>query len=69
MKSIDGPPVVTGEVHDLILGLVKSGMKRLMEKSSVMPRQPFIEMLKKWPDNEELSFEDLRLKTLMALCL
>ena len=60
-----------GEVCDLIMGLVKSGTKKPMEKSSVMLRQPFIEILKKLSDNEELSFEDLRLKTLtsVALCL
>ena len=62
---------VNRQVRHVMEGLVKSGTCNPMQKSSTMPRQPFVELFTSWPENVHLSTEHLRLKciTLMALCL
>ncbi|KAJ8042572.1 hypothetical protein HOLleu_09351 [Holothuria leucospilota] len=55
----------------LVEALVKSGTKKPMHRSQVMPIAPFRELFTRWPNNDQLSIKDLRLKTitLMALVL
>ena len=64
-------PMDSVYIHMLISALVKSTTFKLLNKSSVMPVKPFAELFKKWPVNEQLSINDLRLKVicLMALTL
>ena len=67
--AIDHPSPIDADVRKLINGLVKSGTTQLMQKSLVMPRKPFIDLFKSWPENRELGLEYLRLKTLTLLAL
>lgn len=64
-------PSRTTEIQRLISALVKSGTTMGMNRSSVMPIQPFTELFLAWPDNQTLSLKDLRAKciTLLALTL
>ena len=57
------------DVRKLIKGLVKSGTVEHRQRSHVMPTQPFIQLFKTWPDNEELSMDSLRLKTITLMAL
>ena len=67
--GIDSP--VNTQVRHVMDGLIKSGTTRPLQRSGVMPRQPFMDLFMRKPENLMLSTEQLRLKciTLMALCL
>ena len=68
---MDHQSPIDSDVRAVINGLGKSGMTRPMKKSATIPRRPFMELFQSWPDNDMLSTERLRLKsiTLMALAL
>ena len=70
-QALDHPSPIDSDVRKLIAGLVKSGTTEVMRRSLIMPRQPFMELFERWPDNDNLSLEYLRLKvlTLMSLVL
>ena len=59
------------DVQKLMSALVKSGTQAPRCRSKVMPVSPFTSLFESWPDAEELSIQDLRLKTvcLLALCI
>ena len=67
--ALDQPSPVDQDVRKLINGIVKSGTKEVMKRSSVMPREPFMNLFKSWPENDNLSLEFLRLKTLTLMSL
>ena len=60
---------VDDDVHRLITGLIKSGTQAPMEKSKVLPRQPFLELFMLWDENNKLSNWALQLKCLVLLAL
>ena len=67
--ALDTPSPVTQDVRKLIDGLIKGGTAEPMEKSHVMPREPFVRLFHSWPKNEDLPTDKLRLKTLTLLAL
>lgn len=56
-------------VRILCSALIKSSTKSPMQKSSVMPIQPFYAMFEAWPENEHLALEKLRMKCICLLAL
>ena len=62
---------VLGDYHVqlLITALVKSGTSLPMQRSQVMPIEPFRDLFLRWPSNSELAVKDLRLKTITLLVL
>lgn len=69
-KSFGVYNVIDNEyVQLLITALVKSGTRKPMAKSNVMPIQPFRDLFLSWPSNEHLCIKDLRLKTISLLAL
>ena len=57
------------DVQKLMDSIVKSKTLQPMERSKVMPTQPFTDMFMKWQDNENLPTEALRLKVVTLLAL
>ena len=71
-KAFDMPNIMeTAVIQMLFTALVKSATQKPMTKSLVMPIKPFRDLFCGWPENENLSIKQLRLKaiTLMALTL
>lgn len=60
---------VTPEINRLLVGLVKSGTRRPMQRSSAMPVDPFMDLFRSWPGNYRLTLKQLRLKVLTLLAL
>ena len=59
-NAMDLQSPMSQEVSSLINGLVKSGTVKLIEKSMVLPRKPFVDMFNSWPDNMSMNLESLR---------
>ena len=55
----------------LVDALIKTGTYTPMQRSKVMPIEPFRELFRQWPENAQLCIKELRLKaiTLLALLL
>ena len=67
--AIDSPSPASHNVQKMIKGSIKCGTVDPMIKSKVLPRQPFMDMFMKLPDNKELDMEYLHLKTITLLAL
>ena len=68
-QALKIPDPVTEDILKLSTALVKSCTSKLMQRSKVMPVEPFTELFLAWPGNWCLSLEDLRLKTITLLAL
>ena len=68
-KAVDRVSPVNNDVVKLVEGLVKSGTVEPMRRTPVLPVAPFLELFRKWGDNEDLSLWSLRLKTLTLLSI
>lgn len=57
------------DVRRFLQALIKSGTVKPMKHSSVMPVEKFHGLFCDWPDNDQLSEKQLRLKTITLLAL
>ena len=63
-------PMLNNDIQRLITGLIKSGTKRPLKRTEVMPITPFVDYFKKvQPDNANLSLKELRLKAITLISL
>lgn len=53
----------------LCTALVKSGTVSPMQRSHVMPVEPFTDLFRGWPNNSELSIKQLRLKAITLFAI
>ena len=60
---------VSENIHVFVQALTKSGTKSPMQKTPVMPVDLFHDLFNGWPDNDNLSVKDLRLKAVCLLAL
>lgn len=67
-KGIDSP-LQSMEIRNLCTSLIKSGTSQPLNKSSVMPIKPFMNLFESWGPNELLSIKQLRLKAITLLTL
>ena len=71
VEALKIPSPITADINRLVTGLIKSGTTAPMQRSKVMPVEPFKRLFRKWNVNEILKIESLRLKcvTLLALAM
>ena len=62
-------PQIPSVIHLHVEALIKSGTLAPMIKTATMPIDAFYDMFNCWPDNEDLSLKDLRLKCICLLAL
>jgi hypothetical protein len=60
---------ISSDVRRLAEGIVKSGTSTPMNKSTVLPIQPFMSLFQAWPSNDNLSLKFLRMKAICLLAL
>ena len=70
-EALNQQSPVSPDVRSLITALKKCETAIPIERSKVVPRQPFIEMFMSWKENDQLTTEELRMKclVLVGLCL
>ena len=66
---LDNNPLAEPAIVRLTTALVKSSTSEPMNKSRVMPVEPFYKLFGSWGDNLDLSLDKLRLKTISLLAL
>ena len=66
-EATGNPSPVTSEIARLVTALIKCETSKPMQRSKVMPIQPFNELFTAWDSNSSLSLEDLRTKTITLL--
>ena len=60
---------ILADVRQLMDGIMKSRTIQPLVRSKVMPRKNFQDLFNSWPENDMLSLEMLRLKTVTLLAL
>ena len=59
----------TDVVQKLVSALIKSGTLQPRQQTKVMPIRPFRDLFHSWPDNSQLTIQQLRLKAITLLAL
>ena len=56
-------------MNRLLLALVKTETKRPLQRTKIMPVEPFVALFRTWADNDNLSIKKLRQKTVALIAL
>ncbi len=68
-RVLDAPQLVTPSVHSLVKALIKMETTAPLKHSAVIPTAPLLHLFQKWPHNQDLPLQDLRLKAITLFAL